>query len=230
MTEPSNGTQGTNSTKEKDLDQSASAAAYRPRAAAKGGARAHPRRFWSQRRVPAGLLAAAVIAGAGVFLYDIAAVRAGRPGMQWRKSLAGRLDQWRLDDIWVLVGAGVAVALGVLLIVLAVTPGLRRLLPMRRDDADADADADTYGDVRAALDRAAAELVLRDRAMEVSGVQSARVRMRRHRVAVSAVSHFRELDDVRADLDAALDSGIRELALVRPPALTVRVRRPAKKP
>ena len=41
-------------------------------------------------------------------------------------------------------------------------------------------------------------MVLRDRAMEVSGVQSVRVRMTRGRVDVRAVSHFRELDDVRA--------------------------------
>ncbi|UUN31056.1 hypothetical protein KK483_06765 [Streptomyces sp. FIT100] len=202
-----------------ELDQSASAAAYRPSAAA--GEDGRSGRFWSTRRIPAGLLAAALTAGAALLLYDVAAVRTGRAGMAWRRSLADELERRPLDDTWVLVGAGVAAALGVWLIVLAVTPGLRSLLPMRRDPADTD--------VRAGIDRAAAALVLRDRAMEVSGVQSVRVRVGRARVGVRAVSHFRELDDVRADLDAVLGAGIRELALSRPPVLSVRVRRPAKK-
>ncbi|SDM10647.1 DUF6286 domain-containing protein [Streptomyces wuyuanensis] len=203
----------------RELDQSASAAAYRPLPAADddGGAG----RFWSRRRVPAALLALVVTAGAGLLLFDVASVRAERPGMGWRRSLAGELASRPVDDTWVLAGAGAAVAVGVWLVVLAVTPGLRNLLPMRRRAGDAD--------VRAGLDRDAAELVLRDRAMEVSGVQSVRVRVRRSRVAVRAVSHFRELDEVRSDLDTVLGEGIRELGLVRRPALSVQVRRPAKK-
>ncbi|MET9658769.1 DUF6286 domain-containing protein, partial [Streptomyces sp. NPDC006510] len=115
--------------------------------------------------------------------------------------------------------AAAAAAVGLWLLVLALTPGLRGLLPMRRDRPG----------VRAALDRSAAALVLRDRAVEVSGVQSVRVRMGRSRAVVRAVSHFRELDDVRADLDTVLGTGIRELGLARPPRLSVYVRRPTKK-
>ncbi|MFE7777506.1 DUF6286 domain-containing protein [Streptomyces sp. NPDC057445] len=218
MTEPVKTDPAEETAPVKELDQSASASAYRP-AAAGGGDRGD--RFWSARRIPAGLLAAALTGGAGLFLYDIASVRAGRQGMSWRRSLAGLLEQRPLDDTWVLVGAGVAVALGVWLLVLAVTPGLRGLLPMRRDAADTG--------LRAALDRKAAALVLRDRAMEVSGVQSVHVRTGRSRVRVRAVSHFRELDDVRTDLDTALGEGVRELGLAHPPALHVRVRRPVKK-
>ncbi|MCI3277083.1 DUF6286 domain-containing protein [Streptomyces cylindrosporus] len=176
-------------------------------------------RFWSARRVPAGIVAILVLAVAGVFLYDIAAVRANRPAMSWRRELARQLAERPLDDTWVLVGAGVAAALGVWLIVLAATPGLRSVLPMRR----------TQIDVRAGLYREAAALVLRDRAMEVAGVQSVRVRMRRSRADVYAASHFRELDDVRADLDTTLTDAIRGLGLSREPALTVHVRRPGRK-
>lgn len=183
----------------------------------KGGGRAS--RFWSARRIPAALLALVVLGGAGLLLYDIAAVRADRPAMQWRRSLADDLAERPLDNVWVLVGAGIAAALGLWLILLALTPGLRDLLPMRRDRAG----------VRAALDRTAAALVLRDRAVEVSGVQSVRVRMGRGKAAVRAVSHFRELDDVRTDLDAALGAGIKELGLARQPSLSVQVRRPTKK-
>ncbi|WP_405874298.1 MULTISPECIES: DUF6286 domain-containing protein [unclassified Streptomyces] len=176
-------------------------------------------RFWSARRVPAAVVAVLLLGVTGIFLYDIAAVRADRPAMSWRRGLARQLAERPLDDIWVLVGAGVAAALGLWLIVLATTPGLRAVLPMRRPHAD----------VRAGLHREAAALVLRDRAMEVAGVQSVRVRMRRARADVSAVSHFRELDDVHADLDSTLAEAIRGLGLARPPALSVHVRRPGRK-
>ncbi|THA66672.1 hypothetical protein E6R60_32260 [Streptomyces sp. A0642] len=200
------------------LDQSASSAAYDPvpeKERSGGGAG----RFWSARRIPAGITALVVLGGAALLLYDVAAVRADHPAMQWRRSLADELAERRLDDVWVLTGASVAVALGLWLLGLALTPGLRDLLPMRRERQG----------VRASLDRTAAAMVLRDRAVEVSGVQSVRVRMGRGRVKARAVSHFRELDDVRADLDSVLSTGIRELGLARHPSVSVHVRRPAKK-
>ncbi|MFF7255846.1 DUF6286 domain-containing protein [Streptomyces microflavus] len=182
-----------------------------------GGGRAG--RFWSARRVPAALLALVLLGAAGLLLYDIAAVRAGHPAMQWRRSLADGLAERHLDDVAVLVGAGVAAAVGLWLLLLALTPGLRDLLPMRRDRAG----------VRAGLDRTAAALVLRDRAVEVPGVQSVRVRMGRKKAKVRALSHFRELDDVRNDVDAVLTTAVRELGLAKPPGLSVQVHRPAKK-
>ncbi|WP_327346663.1 DUF6286 domain-containing protein [Streptomyces europaeiscabiei] len=203
---------------DREPDQSASAAAYDPLPVL-DGENGREKRFWSARRTPAGILAVLLLAGAGLFLYDVAAVRADRPAMQWRRSLARQLAERPLDDTWVLVGAAVAVLLGLWLLVLAATPGLRDVLPMRR----------VHPDVRAGLHRGAAALALRDRAMEVSGVRSVRVRAGRRRVDVRAVSHFRELDEVRADLDVTLADGIRGLGLARPPALSVHVRRPGRK-
>ncbi|ANW20831.1 DUF6286 domain-containing protein [Streptomyces clavuligerus] len=173
-------------------------------------------RFWSVRRLPAALLAAVVLGGAGVLLYDIAAVRAGRPAMEWRRVAVAQLARRRLDEPWVLTGAAVLAAVGLWLIVLAVTPGLRRLLTMRRDG----------GPVRAGLERTAAALVLRDRAMEVPGVRSVRVRVGRSRARVRALAHFRDLDEVRADLDSALDAAVAELGLVKELSRSVRVSRP----
>ncbi|MFD3996684.1 DUF6286 domain-containing protein [Streptomyces sp. NPDC058583] len=177
------------------------------------------RRFWSVRRIPAAVLAALVLGGAGLLLYDVAAVRADRTAMAWRRELADGLATRPLDDTWVVVGAAVAVVLGLWLLILAATPGLRAVLPMRRE----------HTDVRAGLDREAAALALRDRVMEVSGVQSVRVRVGRAKVAVRAVSHFRALDEVRADVETVLAAGVDELALAHPLALTVRVARPPRK-
>jgi len=222
----SQGSEGTTGTQrlpvmEKAADdpvQATSAAAYDPLPSL-DSENGDERRFWSARRVPAGVLALLLLVGAGLFLYDIAAVRADRPAMRWRRALARQLAERPLDDIWVLVGAAVAVALGIWLLVLAATPGLRDVLPMRR----------VHADVRAGLHRDAAAMVLRDRAMEVSGVRTVRVHVGRRKVDVRAVAHFRELDEVRADLDATLAAGIRGLGLSRPPALAVHVRRPGRK-
>ncbi|NBM14797.1 DUF6286 domain-containing protein [Streptomyces sp. GC420] len=177
------------------------------------------RRFWSERRVPAALVAAVVLAGAGLLLYDIVSVRAGRSATRLRRSLTDELATRPLDDVWVLAGASVATALGIWLLVLAVTPGLRGLLPMRRNRSD----------VRAALARAAAELMLRDRAMEVPGVRSVRVVVGRRKVKVRALSHFRDPDDVHADLDAVFADALPDLGLAREPGLSVRVRRANRK-
>ncbi len=149
----------------------------------------------------------------------MAAVRADRSAMAWRRRLAHELATRHLDDPWVLGAAAVAAVLGIWLIVLAVTPGLRQVLPMRH----------VAPDVRSGLDRAAAALVLRDRAMEVAGVQSVRMKVSRRKAKAHAVSHFRELDEVRADLDAALGEGLRQLGPARRLGLTVDVRRPKKR-
>jgi hypothetical protein len=204
------------------MDQSASAAHYEPRRPPPDGATAvggRTGRFWSARRIPAAVAALIILGGVGLLLYDISAVRAGHPAMYWRRRLAVELSQQPLDDTWIMLAACVAMALGAWLILLALTPGLRALLPMRRD----------FAHVRAGLDRSAAALVLRDRAMEVAGVRAARVRVRRRSVRVRALSHFRPLDDVRTDLDNALGAGLGELGLARPLALSVRVRRPKRK-
>ncbi len=156
---------------------------------------------------------------AGLLLYDIVSVRADRPAASWRRTLADDLATRTLDNAWVVVAAAAAVLAGIWLIVLAVTPGLRGLLPMRRD-----------GELmRSGIERGAAAAVLRHRALEVSGVQSVRVDVGRRRIRALAEAHFRELDVVRADLDAVLAHGITELGLARPPVLSVRVRRPPKR-
>jgi hypothetical protein len=173
------------------------------------------RRFWSRRRVPAAITTVLVLAVAGPMLYDIAAVRAGRNAFAWRKRLAEELATRPLDDPWIIAGASVAAVLGLWLIVLAVTPGLRAVLPMRVDKPT----------LRAGLDRHAAELALRDRATEVSGVRSARAAVSRRRAVVHAEAHFRETEEVRADLRAALGEAMAQLGLARPLPLTVRVRR-----
>ncbi|MFG3285846.1 DUF6286 domain-containing protein [Streptomyces sp. NPDC048111] len=210
---------GSSAAADPGLDQASSASDHDAVPVLADGEGGRAGRFWSARRVPAGIVALLLLAASGLLLYDVAAVRAHRSAMRWRTGLAHWLADHPVDDVAVLAGAGAVALVGLWLIALALTPGLRAVLPMRRRSAA----------VRAGLDRNAAALVLRDRAMEVAGVQSARVRVRRRRVVVRALSHFRELDDVRADLDAALGAGIKELGLAAPPGLVVHVSRQVRK-
>lgn len=112
-----------------EMDQSASGSSYEPAPAREEpGGRAG--RFWSGRRIPAALVALVVLGGCGLLLYDVAAVRADHPAMQWRRTAADDLASRHLDDVWVLAASALAAALGLWLLLLALTPGLRALLPM----------------------------------------------------------------------------------------------------
>ncbi|WP_254665948.1 DUF6286 domain-containing protein [Streptomyces sp. WMMB 322] len=200
-----------------DLEQSVSAAGYDPGSGPGQAGRA--KRFWSVRRLPAGVVSLLALAAAGLMLYDVVSVRVGGSAMGWRRTLAREMAVTPVDDPKVLASACVVTLLGVWLIALAVTPGRRGLLPMRREVAD----------VRGGLERTAAALVLRDRAMKVSGVQSVRVAVGRRKVRARAQAHFRDLDEVRVDLDSVLGDGIRRLGLARQPALSVHVQRAKKR-
>ncbi|MGP3949989.1 DUF6286 domain-containing protein [Streptomyces sp. 7N604] len=189
-----------------------------PEALASDGEPRPSPRPWSPRRIPAALAALVVLVGAGMLLVDVVSVRAGNEAAAWRKDLADELASRPVDDVWMLTGAAVAAALGLWLIVLALTPGSRNLLPLHI--------LDSRGSMRAVLDRRGAAQLLRDAAMRVPGVSRARVRVRRRRVKVRADVRFRDLHEVQDELTSTLKhEQIDRLALARLPRLTVRVRR-----
>ncbi|MET9449832.1 DUF6286 domain-containing protein [Streptomyces cinerochromogenes] len=182
-----------------------------------GGHRTH--RPWSARRIPAALVASVILVAAVAALVDVIAVRAGRPAAAWRRHLADELATRPVDDVWILTGAAVAAAVGLWLIVLALTPGLRHWLPLR---SPADCPR-----LRASLDRDGAAGLLRDAAMRVPGVGSAHVLVGRHRITAHAGVHFRDPRQVKDDLTAVLGEERDRLALARPARIVVRVRRRA---
>ncbi|MEU3528565.1 DUF6286 domain-containing protein [Streptomyces sp. NPDC038707] len=179
-----------------------------------GGRRTH--RPWSTRRLPAALVTAVTLVAAVAALADVVAVRAGRPSAAWRRRLTDALATRPVDDVWMLTGAAAAAAVGLWLIALALTPGLRHWLPLRS----------TAGcpRLRASLDRDGAADLLRDAALRVPGVGAARVRVRRHRVKVRADVRFRGPRQVKDDLTAVLVEERDRLALAAPPRIVVRVR------
>ncbi|MFG2715489.1 DUF6286 domain-containing protein [Streptomyces goshikiensis] len=178
------------------------------------GPRSTARRPWSARRIPAALTALITAVAAGTLLFDVVRVRAGQAAAGWRRRLADELATRPLDDSAMQIGAAVIAVIGLWLIILALSPGLRHQLPLETPDAE----------MRAVLDREAAELKLRDAAMRVPGVSAARVRFFQHHVKARADVRFRAPVDVKADLLVALQEALDRLALARPPALDVRVR------
>lgn len=178
------------------------------------GPRSAARRPWSARRIPAALTALIIAVAAGALLFDVVRVRAGQTAAGWRRRLADELATRPLDDPAMQIGAAVIAVLGLWLIILALSPGLRHQLPLKTPDAS----------MHAVLDREAAELKLRDAAMRVPGVSAAKVRFFQHRVKARADVRFRAPADVKADLADALQEAIDRLALARPPKLDVRVR------
>ncbi|MFF8867511.1 DUF6286 domain-containing protein [Streptomyces sp. NPDC015139] len=155
-----------------------------------------------------------ILVAAGAALIDVVAVRAGRRAAAWRQELADALATRPVDDAWMLTGAAVAAAIGLWLLVLALTPGLRHLMPMRSPAKQ-----------RAQLDRDGAAVLLRDAALQVPGVRTARIRVRRHRILARADVHFRDPRQVKTDVAAVLDGERDRLTLSHPPRIVVVVRR-----
>ncbi|MET8412749.1 DUF6286 domain-containing protein [Streptomyces sp. NPDC005195] len=152
----------------------------------------------------------------GALLYDVIAVRAGHPAGTWRTRITDEMTTRPVDDPWLLATGAVAVVLGLWLLILALTPGLRRLLPLRAPEGSTETGA--------WLDRKGAAMVLRDAAMRVPGISSARVRVRRRRVVTRAEVGFRDIATVRDDLSRALLQQCRQLALAHTPRLAIRLR------
>jgi hypothetical protein len=162
-----------------------------------------------------------VLLVAGALLFETVWQRAGNAATVWWKSVSDGLAGRPVDDTWILTGAAIAAAVGLWLIVLALTPGLRRKLPLR-------VPVGRKGRMRAELDRDGAALLLRDAAMRVPGVSRARVRVSRRRVKVRADASFRDPATVKSQVTDTVRREQRDrLALVRTPGLKVRVRRSA---
>ncbi|MFJ8625383.1 DUF6286 domain-containing protein [Kitasatospora sp. NPDC093550] len=151
-------------------------------------------------------MATVVLVVAGALLYDVVAVRAGRPARRWRAQIADELATRHLDDPWVLVGAGVATLLGGWLLWLAIAPGLRRWLVLR-----------SYGGTAAAIDRGGIGHLLVDRAAGLAGIDHLRIRVGRRRVRVSLVG---PADPV--SVQRQLREELERVGLARPLRLDVR--------
>jgi hypothetical protein len=166
------------------------------------------RRPWSARRVPAALMALTVAVACAVLLYDVVSVHlAGRPPADWRTGAADWAAAHGPGDGPVVLGGAVAALLGAWLLWLALTPGLRGVLPM--------ASVAEGRRQRAVLERTAVAGLLRDAAAAVPGVTHVRVRCGRRRVRLRARLGFGDRSAAHAAVRAAIDATLTDLGLTR---------------
>ncbi|MCD2469026.1 alkaline shock response membrane anchor protein AmaP [Streptomyces sp. MBT42] len=160
------------------------------------------RRPWSGRRLPAAATALVVATAAGALL-----VRGARGGL----TPSSALRSVPLTDArWIGAGAALAV-LGVVLVVLALTPGMRRWLPLVRPD----------GDTRAAIDRSSVGLLLRDAVLGVDGVSRVEVRSGRRRRRVRVLVAHGSTDGARQAAEWSASAALSGIGLGRPGRLSV---------
>ncbi|MCD7440783.1 DUF6286 domain-containing protein [Streptomyces lincolnensis] len=171
-----------------------------------------PRRCWSRRRVPAALLAAAAATACGALAFDLVRVHlAHRPAAAWRVSTVHWLSGHGPGDASVVVAGAATALLGLGMVLLAVTPGLRRRSTVRVPAPR----------VEATVDRSAVRALVRDAVSEVAGIGAVRVRVRRRRFTVRAGLAFGDRAGARADVTAAAGDALASCRLRRPPRLRV---------
>ncbi|MFD4261136.1 DUF6286 domain-containing Asp23/Gls24 family envelope stress response protein [Streptomyces sp. NPDC058534] len=174
-----------------------------------GGSPRRARRPWSARRVPAALVALVGTAACALPLYDVLAVHlADRSPAGWRTRTVDWLATHGPGDTPVVAGGAVAAVLGVWLLWLALTPGLRGVLPM----------APVHGSrpQRAVLERSAVAELLRDAVTAVPGVTDVRVRCGRRRVRVRARLGFGDRTTTHTAVRTTTATTLDTLGLTRP--------------
>ncbi|UNS99916.1 Asp23/Gls24 family envelope stress response protein [Streptomyces tubbatahanensis] len=172
-------------------------------------------RPWSQRRVPMALLILLGLLACAVLLADVVSVHASdRSPSPWRKDLVEWLSGHGPGDASVAVSGAVAAVAGLWLAWLALTPGLRRLLP---------ASPPGQG-TRVTLERSSVAILVRDAVSTVEGVARVAVRCGRRRVRVRAAVSFGERDVARKAVRGAAAEALGGCGLARPPRLRVTVR------
>ncbi|MFE1794677.1 DUF6286 domain-containing Asp23/Gls24 family envelope stress response protein [Streptomyces sp. NPDC059517] len=174
-----------------------------------------PLRWWSGRRLPTLLLALSALVACGAVAVDLIMVHAaGRSAAVWRTDALHWLTRHGPGEAAVTAGAAAVAVLGLLMVVLALTPGHRGLLTVTTPAPN----------LWAALDRTAVAALVRDAVGQTQGIGPVKVRVRRRSVSVRAGLAFGDrahaLEEARHLARGALDS----CNLRRPPRLRVRVR------
>ncbi|MEU8269067.1 DUF6286 domain-containing protein [Sphaerisporangium sp. NPDC049002] len=185
-----------------------------PPADEKAQRRAAVHAFRPRRTVPAVVTSLLLAAAALVtFVGAVAALARGRaqvPPLTWLAPV-GR-THW--SDPAALTTAAVACLLGILLLVLALTPGRPRAIPIASEDPRT-----VTGITRTGLSRHLATV-----AAKVDGVSRARVRLRRDRVHVTAATPLRDASGLPDEVTQAVVTRLEELRPLRPVRVRVTVR------
>ncbi|MFE2378723.1 DUF6286 domain-containing Asp23/Gls24 family envelope stress response protein [Streptomyces sp. NPDC059398] len=166
-----------------------------------------PHRPWAERRIPAALLGLTAAAGCGLLLYDVVQVHAAhRAPARWRTGLLDQLAGHGPGDTVVTAVGAVAAVAGLWLLLLALTPGARRVLPM----------TPLSPELHAVLERRAVAVLVRDAVAAVPGITRVRTRVGRRRVTVRARLGFGDRATARREVTEAVTGTLTRCGLARP--------------
>ena len=176
--------------------------------------RAAARRWWSGRRTPLTVLTLLATVACGALAFDLIQVHtAHRSAAAWRMSAVHWLADHGPGDPVVVIAGALMGLIGIWMVVLALTPGLRH-----RSTVVTAAER-----VDAAVDRSAVESLVRDAVGDVPGIASVRVRARRRRVTVRTRLAFGDRAIAHAAVTAAARAAVTSCRLRREPRLRVTV-------
>lgn len=178
--------------------------------------RARRRAFRPRRTIPA-IVTAAALATAAILIATevIAALLFHHPANVLPVAhlvRLGRDTHW--DDPLALTVSGVVAALGLLLFLLALWPGHRRVIALACDDPDV-----VMGITALGLRRQIAQA-----AQSVDGITRARITVGQRRIQIYAVSPFRDTRGLAEQVHHAVTERLDQLAPLRLPRLRITVR------
>ena len=163
------------------------------------------------------LLALALLLGAVLLALEVVWAVAGRPPLlvPWDGAYtSGTQDAWGTAAVRLI--AGLLVLAGVLLLLVVLKPRRPSRMPM----------TSTAVGIDAAITRRSLSHVVRTAATRVDGVSSAKAKVGKRRVTVSATSRLGSrttASDLQGPLEAAVQERLTSLQLARPPRLRARV-------
>jgi hypothetical protein len=171
-----------------------------------------------RRMLPAIVIALVVFAACAAVVVSLVQRLVGAHEFVSYDSVADELHGLTWTDAAVLIAGVVAVVLGAVLLVLAVLPGRAVVLPLTTEDG-----------VRAGLTRAGLHSTLRRSAGTVDGVTSARIRLRRKAVKISARTDRGQSDGLAEQVCDTVTRRIQELGPEPVRRVRTAVRRSKKK-
>ncbi|WP_280267553.1 DUF6286 domain-containing protein [Nocardia wallacei] len=166
------------------------------------------------RAVPAAAVALALLAVCAVAVLSLVQRLTGAREFVSYDAVVNRLHEIAWESPWVAVASGGAVLAGLLLLALAVLPGRPVVVPLTADD-----------EITAGVLRRGLHAALRDAALSVEGVHSARVRLRRKTVRVTARTGHAHPADLPDAVCAAVDERITRIGPHPTPRVSTRLRR-----
>jgi hypothetical protein len=186
----------------------------------------------SRRTIPAVLVALVILAICVLAAVSIIQELAGRPPVIPYGAIARHARTWRLDGT-VMLGAGAAAAVaGLLLLGCAVIPGRAGTLALAAIPArpgDKTGDEGSGGGTDAGVSRTGLCAALRAAIADVDGVTSAKVRIRRRRIAATVRTELADSTELRAAVADTLGRRLSQTELFAEPQPRVTVRHKAAK-